>query len=253
MLNLLKRIVPRSVKTWALPYRSRGIALLAGRLSLTRGALSRIYLRGKGIEIGSLNWPLEVSKDAHVTYVDALPTEALGEIFPEFKATLLPVEIVASIDTLEGIADESQEFFVANHVLEHSENPLGAMRNIHRVLRKGGVLFLSLPDKRYTFDVDRPVTRFDHLLRDDREGPAVSRRDHYQEFGQMVKGLEGEALDGWVLEQERHGRDIHFHVWTQAEMLEMIVRLRLEEGVAFDVEAMSKTGIEAIFVLRKLA
>jgi hypothetical protein len=48
--------------------------------------------------------------------------------------------------------------------------PTVALGNMIRVLRPGGVLYLAVPDKRYTFDADRPVTPTDHLLRDHREG-----------------------------------------------------------------------------------
>ncbi len=252
MRRLLKRLLPESLRRASRRLRARGIAFLASRTNLTRDPLSHIFLRGRGLEIGSLNWPLDVPGDAKVAYVDAWPTETLAARHPEFARTLLPVGVVTPIETLAGVADASQDFVVANHVLEHSENPLKALRSIARVLREGGILFLTLPDKRFTFDAERPVTPFEHLLRDEAEGPEGSRAGHYREFGALVRGHEGEALERYVAQNATPTDDIHFHVWTQAEMLEAIVRLRKEHGVAFDVEAMSKTGIEAIFVLRKL-
>jgi SAM-dependent methyltransferase len=231
--------------------RGRGIAFLASRTNLTRDPLSHIFLHGDGIEIGSLNWPLDVPKDARVTYVDAWPTEVLAARHPEFAKTLLPVGIVSPIETLAAVPDASQDFVIANHVLEHTENPVAALRNILRTLRPGGILFLTLPDKRFTFDVDRPVTPFEHLLKDEAEGPEGSRAGHYREFGELVNGLRGEELERYVARNETPSDDIHFHVWTQTDMLEMLVRLRKEHGFPLELEAMSKTGIEAIFVLRK--
>ena len=63
-----------------------------------------------------------------------------------------------------------QDFVIANQVLEHFQNPLLALQNMLRVLKPGGVLYLSLPDKRFSFDVDRPVTTVEHVLRDYRRG-----------------------------------------------------------------------------------
>lgn len=251
MRGLLRRLLPESLLRQVRRLRHKGIAFLAGRTNLTREPFSHIFLHGHGIEIGSLNWPLDVPKTAHVTYVDAWPTEVLAARHPEFAKTLLPVGIVSPIETLEKVGDASQDFVIANHVLEHSENPVKALRNILRVLKPGGILFLTLPDKRFTFDVERPVTPFEHLLADEANGPEWTRADHYREFGAKVNKLSGEALDDYVLANVTPSDDIHFHVWSQTDMLEMLVRLRKEHGFDLELEAMSKTGIEVIFVLRK--
>ncbi len=42
---------------------------------------------------------------------------------------------------------------------------------------------------------------------------------------------------------------IHFHIWTQIEMLELLLALR--KMVAFDVELVFKNGSEVIIVARK--
>jgi SAM-dependent methyltransferase len=249
---LLRRLLPEGLRRNSRRWRGAAIARLASGTNLVREPLSHLFLRGEGIEIGSLNWPLDVPSTARVTYVDAWPTEFLAQRHPEFASTLLPVGIVAPIETLAGVADASQDFVIANHVLEHSENPVAAMRNMVRVLRTGGILFLTLPDKRYTFDVDRPVTSFAHLLEDEREGSERSRLIHYRDWAQNVDHVSEAELDAAVARMDAERPDIHFHVWTQADMLDLLVRLRHEAGLPLDLEAMSKTGIESIFVLRKM-
>ena len=47
-----------------------------------------------------------------------------------------------------------------------------------RVLKSNGVLYLALPDKRFTFDQDRPVTPYEHLKRDYFESPGWSEESH---------------------------------------------------------------------------
>jgi hypothetical protein len=44
---------------------------------------------------------------------------------------------------------------------------------------------------------------------------------------------------------------IHFHVWTQAESLELLSLARIELGLDFDVEVAIRNGHEKVFVLRK--
>jgi hypothetical protein len=116
-------------------------------------------------------------------------------------------------------------------------------------LRPGGVLYLAVPDKRYTFDVDRPATPIDHVIRDHREGPDSSRRAHYEEWARLVdKADEPEAHATTLLEQ---GYSIHFHAWTQAELIDLVRTAAEELGLNFDVELMLKNGLEVVFVLRK--
>jgi hypothetical protein len=48
------------------------------------------------------------------------------------------------------------------------------------------------------------------------------------------------------------GYSIHFHVWTQADVLEVLVALRERFGCLYDLEVAVRNGHENIFVLRKL-
>jgi ubiquinone/menaquinone biosynthesis C-methylase UbiE len=46
-------------------------------------------------------------------------------------------------------ADASFDIITAKHTLEHIESPMDGLREIHRVLRPGGVAFLVVPDAAY--------------------------------------------------------------------------------------------------------
>ncbi|MBN1208884.1 MAG: class I SAM-dependent methyltransferase [Myxococcaceae bacterium] len=46
-------------------------------------------------------------------------------------------------------ADASFDIVTAKHTLEHVESPMDGLREIHRVLRPGGVAFLVVPDAAY--------------------------------------------------------------------------------------------------------
>ena len=98
----------------------------------------------------------------------------VAELRPQYHelatAPLVEVEIIDDGERLDKIADASQDFVIANHFLEHCQNPIMALRNMLRVLRVGGILFRAVPDKRYTVDVERPVTTLDHVWRDYAQG-----------------------------------------------------------------------------------
>jgi predicted SAM-dependent methyltransferase len=232
---------------------SRAVRRLRQSLSpvpKNRREIARRYLRGEGIEIGALHNPLEVPNFVGVRYVDHLSVDELRKHYPELaNEPLVDVDVVDDGERLSKIADATQDFVIANHFLEHCEDPLGALGNMMRVLRPGGLLYLAVPDKRYTFDADRPVTSIDHLLRDHREGPESSRREHYEEWARLVdKAEEPEAHATTLLQR---GYSIHFHAWTQTELLELLRTASNELELDFDVELMLKNGLEVIFVLRR--
>jgi SAM-dependent methyltransferase len=218
---------------------------------LRRKAIARVYLRGSGLEIGALHNPLKVPPMARVRYVDKLGDADLRREFPELRdKPLVHVDIVDDGETLATVPDGSQDFVIANHFVEHCENPIGAIGNMLRVLKAGGFLYLAIPDKRYTFDRERPVTSIDHLMRDFHEGPGWSRRGHYEEWARLVDKIADPADRERQVETLLARRAaIHFHVWTQAELVDLIAALR--RLWPFDVELMFKRDNEVLFILRK--
>ena len=250
LLNRLAGALPHNAKHYLLTH-----SLAPGRNGLTsinREMLAHIYLRGDGLELGALNNPLAVSPDAHVKYVDFATAEAVAEQFPG-HAVKTP-DIVDDAVTLTSVDDNSQDFVIACHILEHLEDPIGAIKTWFRVLKPGGVLFMSIPDRRFTFDFHRKVTPLAHLFTDHEQGPASSREAHLKELEDEYRStydVQDEQVVQGLLSWQREGRGhTHFHVWTQIEMLEMILALR-RAGIDFDVECFGAYGIEGTFVLRK--
>jgi ubiquinone/menaquinone biosynthesis C-methylase UbiE len=54
--------------------------------------------------------------------------------------------------------------FYTPHVMEHMVNPLKAIFEWKRILKKGGIIICVLPWKQNTFDHRRPITSFDRIL-----------------------------------------------------------------------------------------
>jgi SAM-dependent methyltransferase len=220
-----------------------------------RESIANMYLKGRGIEIGALHNPLPLPKSTKIKYVDRMTLPDLRKHYPELsEKELVDVDIVDDGEHLFNIKDSSQNFVIANHFLEHCQNPIGAIHNMLRVLKRSGVLYLSIPDKHYSFDANRPVTSIGHLLKDYQEGPEWSKKQHFEEWTRYVDKIKDDTkVEERISYLIKIGYSIHYHVWTQTEMLEFISTLKRELHFNFEVELMLKNMGEIIFILRKTA
>jgi SAM-dependent methyltransferase len=219
-----------------------------------RREVSVRYLAGDGIEIGALHYPLWTDPArARVRYVDRLTVPELRQQYPELAPyDLVAVDVLDDGETLGSFSDESLDFIVGNHMLEHCENPLGTIRNHLRKVRRGGILYSAVPDKRMSFDVARPLTPFEHLVRDDQEGPAGSRLDHFREWAELVnKQRRPEDLEANVRKLLAQNYSIHFHVWDATTYADFLDRARAYLREAFRVEHLERNDTEIITVLRR--
>ncbi|MEK9135647.1 MAG: methyltransferase domain-containing protein, partial [Bacteroidota bacterium] len=156
------------------------------------------YLQGTGIEIGALHKPLALRgrKVRKVIYVDRLSTEEQRSHYPELDNLPLVVpDIIDDGTMLEKVENGSVDFIIANHLLEHLDNHLLALENWCKKLKPGGVVYMAIPDKRYTFDKERPVTPLSHLVEDYQGSEKMrSQRNaaHYVETAEIIEGSVGE-------------------------------------------------------------
>ena len=83
----------------------------------------------------------------------------------------MAVDIIAPGDKLP-LPDESQDFVISSHVLEHFPDPIKALKEWHRVIRRGGYIFMIVPHKERTFDKENRRTTLKELT-DRHEGKII--------------------------------------------------------------------------------
>ena len=172
--------------------------------------------------------------------------------YPELEGVeLTPVDVIDDGERLDAVPGDSLDFIVANHFIEHTEDPIGTIARHLAKLRPGGILFLAVPDKRHTFDSGRELTELAHLLGDYRGGPESSRDDHYLEFARYFKGLDGPEAQTEALRVKESGYSIHFHVWTLESFCELLACMQSDLDLPFAVEAVEPNHHEFIAILRK--
>jgi hypothetical protein len=213
--------------------------LLQSALPIRRW-LARQYCHGEGIEIGALHDPTPIL--GHSRNVDRLPRKELEASY-RMKGALAEVDYVCDAQDLTVIPNGSQAYLIANHILEHMENPLLALRNWLRVVRPGGCVFVTVPDKRYTFDRPRAITPFTHVLQDFEKGPAWSRLAHFRDWvdSQEPEHRGNESRVRHLMDVERY--PIHYHVWTPREVLEIVA------WTGAELATYKHTPPEMVFVL----
>jgi SAM-dependent methyltransferase len=245
-----------------------GIAPIHNRLDLEKKHnLSSVDLReiaasclyGTGIEFGAGASPFPVPLECVVRFADAFSYESLKAVmYPGQQAhDLIRPDYVTDIKTLAGIPDESLDFIVACHVIEHTNNPLSAIGSCYRALKPGGHLLLVVPDMTKTFDSKRALTTLAHLI-EDYETPSLNRdRGHYEEFYSKAVGFEIPS-DSNVLEyaaqKQTEGGDIHYHTFTYESFLEIVEWCVHKQGWAIEFSHPTLLGpdnIEFYFALTK--
>jgi SAM-dependent methyltransferase len=198
-----------------------------------------------------LHHPLQLPRGTAVRYLDRLTNEQLRTEYPELNdLPLVDVSIVEDGENPRSLVDESLDFVIASHVIEHCEDPIGTISNWLRVLRPGGVIYLVVPNRKRTFDRDREPTPVQDLLRDYREGPAASRMDHYLEWIESNYPNDPDP-QAHAEELAESGYRIHFHVWTPKEFRTAVERIAEEENLPLEVAATKRSFREFMVVLRK--
>lgn len=217
-----------------------------------RYALAGRYLNGSGLEVGALHYPQDVPEGTSVRYVDRLNVADLRVQYPELDGeALVEPDVIDDGETLSTVPDNSQDFVIANHFIEHCMNPILTIENHLRVLKTEGVLFMAVPDPRYTFDHDRAVTKLEHLVDDYVRGGEVSRHQHFEEWVVVMDRLIGSAAKARVKELEEIDYSIHFHVWTPWEFVELLTYCKRQLEFPIALEVVEKNHYEFIVILRK--
>jgi|ERR1035437_106524 SAM-dependent methyltransferase len=158
---------------------------------IVKSRLANIYCKGQGIEIGGAEHNSFGLKTLNVDYTNELTVFKLEEV--RTCGSYMPVDIVAAGDNIP-VTDESFDFVINSHVLEHFLDPMKALLEWYRIVKKGGIIFMIVPHKERTFDKERPRTTLKELI----------------ERHAGITDLKQETYE-------------HFSVWITQDLLELII------------------------------
>jgi SAM-dependent methyltransferase len=217
-------------------------------------------LRGRGLEVGAMHNPTIVHAGCVVEYFDVVTREEAIKLFPEVPAESFRIdpEYIGDVDQagLSIIADGEFDFVILNHVIEHVANPIRLVGELFRVVKRGGHVVLACPDKRHTFDKDRELTTFEHLLGEYVNGTSEVSDEHYLDFLRSVHprvmALPADQVRMHV-ESVRRRRE-HAHVWDSASFRDFLDRtlalLRVSAACVYEIQG-DETKIEHFSIWEK--
>ncbi|WP_292382912.1 methyltransferase domain-containing protein [Mesorhizobium sp.] len=123
--------------------------------------------RGFGLEVGgSYGALVRKSLGFNVETFDHADADTLRQ---KYKNIDSPIEDVTYVSDGRGLFDiigkpDRYDFIVASHVIEHVTDIVRFLQDCSALLKPSGVLVLAVPDKRYCFDVLRPVSTVGQAL-----------------------------------------------------------------------------------------
>jgi SAM-dependent methyltransferase len=227
------------------------------------------FFEGTGIDVGPFDKPFVINPSEYninVKYVDHLKPEELKKIFPEIKdLNPIPPDYICDVSK-EGLSftkNETYDFIIYSHILEHVANPFFIINDAFRVLKFGGVLYISIPDCRFSNDKGRPKSTYRELenlfKKDIREisddyvlsylkSPIISKVPWVKE---TLKNPH--TITKGVYDNERN-RSFHVHVWDHITFFQHILTFIMKFKLSFsllDLAVYENNSYENIILLRK--
>ena len=161
-----------------------------------------------------------------------------GEIRPQSGFRFDPrrepgQQFVAEATDPHFLPDGGYDFVLSSHMLEHSANPLKALREWRRLIKPGGTLFLVLPHREGTFDHRRPVTPLEHLVEDFERRMGEDDLTHLPEILTLHDLRRDPGAGGFEAfkarsERNRENRGLHHHVFDTRLAVELLHHLGMQ-------------------------
>lgn len=79
----------------------------------------------------------------------------------------MAIDLISEADALFNIESDSVDFVIDNHLIEHLTNPIKAILEWERVLKRNGILYLAFPNiLSNEYDFKRNPTSLGHIIED---------------------------------------------------------------------------------------
>ena len=217
-----------------------------------RAAVAAAFLTGRGVEIGAFSHPNDIPPDRQIAFYDRYPAAKLREVYdPACGRPLMEPDYIGDAETLDGLPDATFDFLIANHVIEHLQDPIRFLQNIAAKLVVGGRAMIAAPDKRFCMDKPRSLTSFDHLVDDHETGTAPRQREHFLRYFIEAGGMSAEAAETTADATDMSDTRFHYHVWDAETFVAFVDLAIARYAIPFAPIHIRATEADIIVVLEK--
>jgi SAM-dependent methyltransferase len=182
------------------------------------------YCKGKGIEIGrAAHNPFGLSNCINIA------PEERQEFWKQSQLNICgeysPIDIYGTAELLP-VKDNSFDYIISSHVIEHVPNPIKAFFEWDRVLKPGGIIFMIFPKR-------------------DSDPKDVHR---------MISSLH-DFIEQYINPQDLNDEELHIWVFNLDSMIKLITHcntMGLNWEIIYSLETDDKVGNGHLVICRKL-
>lgn len=163
-----------------------GIKLNEMRVIFPEMPLAHKYCIGQGIEFGAAaHNPFGLRGSINVAPADDFDFYKYHQI--KMCGQYAEIDIEAEAHDVP-LPDESQDYIISSHVIEHIPNPIAAFLEWNRFLKPDGIIFMIVPKRdAHPPDKLRPISTLEEIIEayeqnytvDTFPDPTIDRRGHY--------------------------------------------------------------------------
>jgi predicted SAM-dependent methyltransferase len=210
MVSALRALNVGMQQTYAGEKAEKGNNFLTPEESEIRRKSVISMLQGNGLEIGGV--VNGISENVKITKVD-ISANSDHKDFVQKDAT-----------DLSSFSDDSFDFIINSHILEHLANPLKVLMEWKRIVKKGGFIFFVVPNMEFTNDSHRSLTTMEHLIKDYENNTGLHDTTHMREV------FSNSNNPWYCMErfQPLQSPYLHQHTWNMKSLLELLGYLKFE-------------------------
>jgi SAM-dependent methyltransferase len=157
-----------------------------------------------------------------------------------YLCDILPgLQYISEATDLSFSPNDKYDFVISSNCLEHVANPLKAIEEWIRVIKKDGLLLLNLPNKDYCFDHKRHITDIKHLHEDYKNNIDDFDLSHLNEILELHDLMMDKCAGNIDQFKERslknqQNRALHHHVFDIALLKKIFYHFKIEILVTYE-------------------
>ena len=182
------------------------------------------FMDKRGVEIGGpsnffkRNYPLyQIISELNIVNFSADTLWQKNKKVYYFRNKSAEIIVQDAVD-LNQINSQKYDFLISSNCLEHIANPIRALKEWIRVVKKDSPVVLVLPKKDNNFDHRRSVSDFDHIVEDFNNNTSEDDLSHLEEILSKHDFSRDKGVENleYFIERSRdnlNNRALHHHVY----------------------------------------